>query len=331
MSFVLCTWGYQSRSIENLLALIDDYQIGMIVDVRKRPWSRFQPDFIEPTLLKRFGSYLLDGIYACYAGRLGNDHKALPWMRQPDWQKAVTELSARLNHHAILLLCLERDPANCHRAEVAQEIQKMSGCEVVHLGWPPPSKNKKKKERKKKMSQLSLFEKERTDMSEESVPLLCGLCPYMGEAEHNDITFGLVTLYVCNHQQGYPMFVMPSELEERCPLPRDATLKPSEYLPSPSKRPGLGEEAVFLIEALRWYAGEVCSNQIQEKIEDLLGNIWSNSQFATYEKVLRILHIELEKPLFAIIYQSIVGYQDLTKQAARLFAGSTEDFLFEED
>jgi len=158
MPYILYTWGYQSRSIGDLDVLIEKYNIDWIVDVRRRAWAQYQPAFRSSNLQQHFqqknhASYKTLGRY------LGNLHQALPWKKPTDWQTGIDQVVEMLDHrHNVLLLCLERDPVRCHRYEVAQAIQELTGYDVVHLGWPPEGQDKKKaKDKKKQAEQLTLF------------------------------------------------------------------------------------------------------------------------------------------------------------------------------
>ncbi len=44
------TIGYQERNIEHFVALLKRHQIEVLVDVRSRPTSSFEPDFSQKPL-----------------------------------------------------------------------------------------------------------------------------------------------------------------------------------------------------------------------------------------------------------------------------------------
>lgn len=142
MTHTLYTWGYQSRSIEELLVIVRAHPVICVADVRRTPYSRHQPEFCEHELRRVFGGYYR------HAWILGNQHRTLPWKRGPEWERDVKGAAAQLGDCPVLLLCLERDPERCHRSEVAHEIRGLCGCEVTHLGGPEPTQPVK---------QMSLF------------------------------------------------------------------------------------------------------------------------------------------------------------------------------
>jgi uncharacterized protein (DUF488 family) len=48
-------------------------------------------------------------------------------------QAALAGLSNRVGHETICLLCLEADPAQCHRTLVAEAVAAASGVPITHL------------------------------------------------------------------------------------------------------------------------------------------------------------------------------------------------------
>lgn len=126
----LYTWGYQSRSLADLQALISQYKIESVIDVRMSPRSQYNPDFNKDRLMDAgFNRY-------CVAPqKFGNRSDSLPWNRPAAWREGCKQVAEELKDHPCLLLCLERDPNNCHRLDVAEAIREMCGCQVIHLGW----------------------------------------------------------------------------------------------------------------------------------------------------------------------------------------------------
>ncbi len=157
-------------------------------------------------------------------------------------------------------------------------------------------------------------------------PEVCGSCPHLFE-EDTGTHMGMITLYRCSHGKG-PFYVMPSHLSEDCPLEKEEKPQESDLLPSPRERMHLSEEAIFMIEALRWYASENCTEQEQTTIENYLQRIWTEGQFTLYLSAIMSMR---EPRIFQTIYQSILGYQDTTRKASSLFVDNSEELLFDEE
>lgn len=133
----LYTWGYQGRALGELRRLFVQHKIGGgVVDVRRNPRSRYNPDFNREKLELAVSQ---DGFTSYYHAphKFGNVSHSLPWVRPRYWREGCQSIARELQSHSLLLLCLERDPSRCHRSEVAKAIQELCGCEIIHLGASP--------------------------------------------------------------------------------------------------------------------------------------------------------------------------------------------------
>jgi uncharacterized protein (DUF488 family) len=124
------TIGYEKRSIDDLIWLLQARGVERVVDVRLTPASR-RPDFSK----KRLGSALAAaGIAYEHMGALGNPqaireiylsgdaetgHSRFRDHLQNGASSALDELAEILDVQTVALLCLERDPYRCHRSVVA--------------------------------------------------------------------------------------------------------------------------------------------------------------------------------------------------------------------
>ncbi len=137
------TIGHSDHSIENFVALLADTGVNMVVDVRSSPRSRwvphFNPDSLEPALERT-------GIDYAYMGReLGgrpNDRSAydadgrVSYERAAmgdDFSDAIASLIRQADERRIVLLCMERDPLECHRALLVARALAEQGVEVRHI------------------------------------------------------------------------------------------------------------------------------------------------------------------------------------------------------
>jgi uncharacterized protein (DUF488 family) len=140
------TIGYEKRSIDDLIRLLQTRGIERVVDVRLTPASR-RPDFSK----KRLSSALeAAGIAYEHRSALGNPpairelylagdvelgHKRFREHLENDASAALDELVESLGEQTVALLCLERDPRRCHRSVVASVGAERSSGEraVVHV------------------------------------------------------------------------------------------------------------------------------------------------------------------------------------------------------
>ena len=138
------TIGYQQRTGIDLAQALVAARIEFLVDVRAVPMSR-KPDFrknrlaalIEEVGIKYVGMPGLgtpkflrdklarDGNYDEFFERFRDHLKSV---------KAHVESLARLtDRRRVSLMCFERDPAECHRSAVADQVAKLLETPVLHL------------------------------------------------------------------------------------------------------------------------------------------------------------------------------------------------------
>ncbi len=134
----LFTIGYEKRSTDDLLWVLQARGVDCVVDVRLKPWSR-RPGFSKTKLAASLAD---GGIDYMHAGGLGNppDIRALYLAGKPEEGHrafrrhlangagaALDELIASVGGRHVALLCLERDARVCHRSVIAQVMTERAG------------------------------------------------------------------------------------------------------------------------------------------------------------------------------------------------------------
>jgi len=132
----LYTCGYGNHKIEEFIALLQKNKIDVLVDVRSRPYSKWQHNFnresLKDTLIKNNIKYV-------YRGRnLGGLDQ------NTDWDKSIDELAEKCENRNIAVMCSENLPENCHRKSTIQPAIEKKGVEVIHLLWQDGKVAKKK-------------------------------------------------------------------------------------------------------------------------------------------------------------------------------------------
>ncbi len=140
------TIGYEKRSIDDLIWLLQSRRVARVVDVRLTPWSR-RPGFSK----KRLGAALeAAGIAYEHMGGLGNPpeirdiylagnaeagHRRFREHLGNGASAAIDELVEIADREPVALLCLERDAFRCHRSVVASVAAERMGGErsTIHL------------------------------------------------------------------------------------------------------------------------------------------------------------------------------------------------------
>ncbi|MGD9932720.1 MAG: hypothetical protein AB7T37_03295 [Dehalococcoidia bacterium] len=122
----LYTFGYTGRSPQELKELADSLGAA-VVDTRYSPNSRDARWRRSP--LER----VLGSLYQGAGETLGNvNYKAGP-IRLADEERGLAALGAQLAHQPIILLCMCRDAAVCHRTYIAQKAAEQFGVNVENL------------------------------------------------------------------------------------------------------------------------------------------------------------------------------------------------------
>lgn len=142
------TCGYQLRTINDFIPLLQEAGISVVIDVRETPWS-YRPGFSAKPLQAALSAVGIDYEHARYAGNpkklrtqaASHQHclelYADLLIQQPG---VVKQFNDWLQPHLargtkVCLLCYERHPADCHRAVLLYRWQAVTGQEpkIIHL------------------------------------------------------------------------------------------------------------------------------------------------------------------------------------------------------
>lgn len=147
MATTLYTIGHSSRAIGELVDVLAASRIGALVDVRAFPQSRRHPQFNRRALED---SLAADGIgYSWQGEALGGFRKPRPdsrhtalriaafrgfadYMETGEFGTALGEVLRQAAHERLAIMCAEREPAECHRALIA-DAALARGARVIHL------------------------------------------------------------------------------------------------------------------------------------------------------------------------------------------------------
>lgn len=129
MAFIY-TFGYGGRGVEELAALVELHG-ATIVDVRRVPFTK-QPGWSRPELSHRFHDHYV------HVRALGNvNYERGGAVKLQSAAKGLRLLVEMIRAGTPpLLLCGERNPAQCHRSTIAALVAKQTGCVIVHLSLP---------------------------------------------------------------------------------------------------------------------------------------------------------------------------------------------------
>lgn len=143
------TLGHSTRSIEELLGLLNEHGIRTLVDVRRYPGSRRHPQFSREALASSLAGAGIGYVHEPDLGgrrsaRPGSPHTA--WrveafrgyadhMETPEFGAALDRLQERGGAETVAILCAEAVPWSCHRRLIADALT-ARGVEVRHILSP---------------------------------------------------------------------------------------------------------------------------------------------------------------------------------------------------
>jgi uncharacterized protein (DUF488 family) len=128
------TLGYQGRSLQEVLAIVQQHGIAQVLDVRENARSRkpgFSSSDLEAALadagiayvhLPQFGCER-ESRHALWKGSTTREFQDRYRRKLAENRESWPDLTRRIRGSRSLLLCLERDPTQCHRAVLAERLR----------------------------------------------------------------------------------------------------------------------------------------------------------------------------------------------------------------
>lgn len=133
------TIGYEDKSIEDFLARIKKHKITVLVDIRERPISR-KKGFSKSKITDHLQSI---GVKYLHIGALGSPSRLREKLHKDnnleyffkEYEKHLDTLDETvenlnqevLSKSVICLMCMERNPLECHRLIVAKKLKEING------------------------------------------------------------------------------------------------------------------------------------------------------------------------------------------------------------
>ena len=147
------TVGHSNLSEDGPVALLQDHEVAMIVDVRSAPYSRFAPHFNHHALRTLLGRHEIDYHYAgnklggrpddpaCYKdGQVPEGHADYlnlvdypAGAGQPWYQEGIARMLEEADGKRVATMCSEEDPHRCHRHHLIAQTLLELGTDVRHI------------------------------------------------------------------------------------------------------------------------------------------------------------------------------------------------------
>ena len=115
--------GYQGRTLQDLISVLQAHGVRTLVDVRSRPYGR-RPEFNKTRITAPLQAAGIDYIWSGkYLGGFS-----------PIQEGEIRSLAEWQENKTVCIMCMERDYKTCHRySEIGKRLEKY-GVQVEHLG-----------------------------------------------------------------------------------------------------------------------------------------------------------------------------------------------------
>jgi uncharacterized protein (DUF488 family) len=146
---VVLTVGHSTRTLHELVQLLQLHGVRLLVDVRSIPASRRMPHFAKAALERSLPEHSIEYIHM---PALGGLRKPAPGSVNAGWRnegfrgyadhmqtdafwRAIAELEALAKAHRTAVMCAEALPWRCHRSLLSDALT-VEGVEVRHIVGP---------------------------------------------------------------------------------------------------------------------------------------------------------------------------------------------------
>ena len=135
---MILTIGHSTHSLEAFVALLRRHGVTALADVRSSPFSRFNPQFNQPVVEREVEAHGIRYVFLGHelGGRprnpsgYGEDGRAL--YGHLGEESSLDRLIRGAEKYEIAVMCAEKDPKNCHRLRIADNLAG-NGIEVGHI------------------------------------------------------------------------------------------------------------------------------------------------------------------------------------------------------
>ena len=138
--------GHSTRTLEDLVGLLQAYGVRLVVDVRSIPRSRRNPQFNQEKLSADLKESEIDYVRLKELGGLRHpklDSQNKGWrnesfrgfadyMQTPDFEAGINELIKLAGNGPVVIMCAEAVPWRCHRSLIADALL-VRGISVEHI------------------------------------------------------------------------------------------------------------------------------------------------------------------------------------------------------
>ena len=123
------TVGYGNRKFDDFVGLLKRFNIGLIIDVRRFPTSKW-PEFVKENLQRALPT---KGIGYVHVRELGGYRGGYGvYTKTHEFKQALKELMKLTREKPSAIMCVESSPSACHRRFIAMELKRRRW-NVMHI------------------------------------------------------------------------------------------------------------------------------------------------------------------------------------------------------
>ena len=138
----LHTIGYSRLTVAEVASLLHRQDVNVLVDIRSKPYSRFNPDFSRERLQKKLAEHGVTYLFlgrelggmpldpSCYVNGRANFERMA---QQPSFIEGLDRLSRGLETHRPAIMCAEKEPTECHRFLLVSRHMARRGGGIRHI------------------------------------------------------------------------------------------------------------------------------------------------------------------------------------------------------
>jgi uncharacterized protein (DUF488 family) len=140
---VIYTIGHSNVPLEAFIALLKAHRIGVLVDVRSAPYSKYVPHFNGDVLKQSVAAAGVSYLYL--GGELGGRPRERHFYdsdghvrydrisASPEFREGIERLLRGIREHRVVLMCNEENPRECHRRLLVGRVLAERGVTVLHI------------------------------------------------------------------------------------------------------------------------------------------------------------------------------------------------------
>ena len=134
--------GHSNHKAEFFISLLKTHRVDLVIDVRSRPYSRYNPQFNQKTLRESLWREAIE--YEFLGDSLGGlrsedecDEKGYPIpefvYQTPTWNNGINSLLSLAENHVCAVMCSEHNFKQCHRHTLIEPSLRRKGLEMIHI------------------------------------------------------------------------------------------------------------------------------------------------------------------------------------------------------